>query len=144
MTTTTPPRTDSSRRPNQWATGLALFAGTMMIVLGVNQVLAGIAGIADDEVYVPVGGYVYGFDLTTWGWIHLVVGAIAALAGVFIFRGQDWARGVGIWLAFLSIIANFVFLPYYPIWSVLLIALGVAAIWGLAQSAGRDAVGNLR
>ena len=135
MSTTTPPRTTTDRSISgaPWATGLAVFAGVVMAAIGVNQVLLGIAAIADDEVYLAVPDYVYSLDLTTWGWIHLVVGVLLIVTGLAVVTGKAWARAVGIALAFLTIVANFLFLPYYPIWSVLLIALGVAVIWGLAR-----------
>ncbi len=134
MTTTTSARTGPSGldRANPWASGLALFAGLMMIVLGINQVFLGISGIANDDVYVSTPNYVYQFDLTTWGWLHLVFGVVVAVAGFFVIQGQAWARGLGIFLASLNAIVNFLFIPYFPVWAILLIALDVAVIWGLA------------
>jgi len=112
---------------------LAVFAGVMMVVIGINQALLGIAGLVDDEVYVPVGDYVYALDLTAWGWLHLLFGVAVLGSGVAVLQGRPWARGVGIGLASVSIVANFLFIPYYPVWSLLLIALAVAVIWGLAR-----------
>jgi hypothetical protein len=116
----------------------------MMTVLGINQALLGIAGIADDNVYVPVGDYVYGFDLTAWGWFHLVFGIAVAAAGVFVLRGAAWARGVALGLTMVNLIATFAFIPYHPVWSLLLIAFDVAVIWGLTTSAGRGATHGSR
>jgi hypothetical protein len=121
-----------------WATGFAMFAGVLMIVVGVWGVLAGIAAILNDEVYVTTPDYVYSFDLTSWGWIHLILGALLAVAGVGVVQGATWARVVGIALAALSLLANFAFIPYYPIWSILIIALDVVVIWALATT-GRTA-----
>ena len=135
MSTTTPPRTTTDRSLGgaPWATGLAVFAGVVMTAIGVNQVLLGIAAIADDEVYLAVPDYVYSLDLTTWGWIHLVIGALLIVTGIAVVTGKAWARAIGIVLATLNLIANFLFIPYYPVWSVLLVALDVAVIWGLAR-----------
>ncbi|GEL21081.1 hypothetical protein PSU4_00350 [Pseudonocardia sulfidoxydans NBRC 16205] len=124
------PLPEPTRRP--WATGLALFAGVVMLVTGVLAALAGIAALLDDDVYVGVQGYVYAFDLTGWGWIHLILGVLVAAAGAGVLAGQLWARGIGILLASLSLIANFLFLPYSPWWSILIIALDVAVIWALS------------
>lgn len=118
--------------PSPWATGLALFAGVMMIVAGVYQVFGGIAALVHDEVYVTTPDYVYSMDLTGWGWIHLVLGILLVLVGVGVMSGQKWARFTGIGLVALSMIANFLFVPYYPVWSLLIIALEVAVIWALA------------
>jgi hypothetical protein len=117
---------------NAWATGLSLFAAALMMVAGVWQILAGIAALFQDTVYVSTPEYVYSFDLTAWGWIHLLMGILILLAGIGVVRGQTWARATGIVLACLSLIANFLFIPHYPIWSLVIIGLDVAVIWALA------------
>jgi hypothetical protein len=114
------------------ANGLTIFAGSLMVIAGVWHVLAGIAALFNDKVYVSTPTYIYEFDLTTWGWIHVVLGLLVAGAGVAVLRGQTWGRVVGIVLASLSLIANFLFIPWYPIWSLLIVALDVAVIWALA------------
>ena len=126
-------------RVSPWASGLAVFAGAMMIVSGIFAVFEGIAAVFNDEVYVRTAQYLFAFDLTAWGWIHLLLGVLVGLAGVAVIRGQAWGRFTGIALAGLSLIANFLFLPYYPLWSILIIALDVAIIWALAVYRG-DAV----
>jgi len=122
-----------------WASGLAIFAGAMMIVSGIFAVFEGIAALFNDKVYVSTPQYLYAFDLTAWGWIHLLLGVLVGLAGAAVIRGQAWGRFTGIALAALSLIANFLFLPHYPLWSILIIALDVAIIWALAVDRG-DAV----
>ena len=147
MSTTTPPGTpptaspravDPVSRSDPWAVGLALFAGVMLVLAGVSHVLAGIAGIVGDEVYVPVDDYVYGLDLTAWGWTHLGIGVVLLVIGLAVVSGRDWARAAAIGLASLSVVANFLFVPYYPVWALLVIALDVAVIWALAATWGRD------
>jgi hypothetical protein len=138
MSAGTSPAIDRVSRTNPWATGFALTAGVFMVVSGVSQALVGIAAIANDEVYLPVDGYTYGVDLTAWGWIHLVFGIVVLLTGFAVVRGRDWARAVGIGLVSLSMIANFLFIPYYPLWSLLLIALDAVVIWALAATSGRQ------
>lgn len=119
-----------------WATGLAVFAGVMMIVAGLFAVIEGIAALFNDKVYVSTPQYIFTFDLTAWGWIHLLLGVLIGLAGVAVIRGQTWGRFIGIALAGLSLVANFMFLPHYPVWSILVIALDVAIIWALAVYRG--------
>jgi len=119
-------------RVSPWAEGLTVFAAAMMIINGVIQVFVGISALFHDDIYLAAPRYVYSFDLTTWGWVHLLLGALVAVAGFAVLKGQTWGRVVGITLASLSIIANFMFLPHYPIWSILVIALDVAVIWALA------------
>jgi len=134
MTTRTPaePITGSGVQESPWANGLSIFAAAMMVITGFWQVLAGLAALLNDKVYVTTPGYIYSFDLTAWGWIHLLLGILVVCAGVAVFFGQMWARVVGIMLASLSMIANFLFIPHYPIWSLTIIALDVAVIWALA------------
>ena len=74
--------------------------------------------------------------MTGWGWIHLILGIVVALAGFYVLSGRLWARIIGITMALFSAIANFFFIPYYPVWSVLIIALDVFVIWALATYRG--------
>jgi hypothetical protein len=127
----------TSRETSGWTVGLTLFAAVMMIMVGVWQAMAGLVAIFENEFYVQTRSYLYEFDATTWGWIHLVVGLIVAFAGWGLLSGQTWARIVGITLAALSATVNFLFIPYYPFWSLLIIAVNVAVIWALAAH-GRE------
>jgi hypothetical protein len=111
--------------------GLTVFAGALMVIAGVWHALVGIAALFNDELYVATPQYIYAFDLTAWGWTFLLLGILVAAAGVGVFSGQVWARTVGVVLAGLSLVANFLFIPYYPIWALLVIALDAAVIWAL-------------
>lgn len=115
-----------------WAGGLVMFAGILMVVAGIWHALAGIAALVNDKLYISTPDYVYSLDLTGWGWAHLALGALVALTGVAVLRGLMWGRIIGIALVVLSLIANFLFIPWYPIWSLVIIALDVAVIWALA------------
>jgi hypothetical protein len=125
-----------------WVTGLAVFAGAMMILGGIFEMVAGLVALFENKVYVAGARYLFAFDLTTWGWIHLLLGALVAAAGFGVITGQLWSRVVGITLAALSALANFLFLPYYPIWSLLVIALDVFIIWALCLYS-RDAASDV-
>jgi hypothetical protein len=115
------------------------FGGIMLITVGIFQVLEGIAAIAKDKIYVSGPAYVYSFDVSTWGWIHLIVGAIAVLVAIGILAGQTWGMIGGVVIAALGALANFAFLPYYPFWSMTIIALYVFVIWALcAQMMRRE------
>ncbi len=122
--------TDS--RGNRMATGFITFAGVMMIMTGGFQTLAGLVGVVQDEFYVSTRNYVFELDATTWGWIHMLMGLVVVAAGFAVLAGQTWGRVVGILLALGSALTNFAFLPYYPFWSMLIIALDVFVIWALA------------
>ncbi len=123
-----------SAAKGSWAAGGTVFAATVMIMIGVFQILMGISAIASDSFLVIRGSYTYNVDVTGWGWIHLGLGVLIVLTGLGIFSGATWAKVAGIVLAVLSAVDNFLFLPYYPIWSMLLVALDVFVIWALAYS----------
>jgi hypothetical protein len=117
--------------PSTMALTTSGFAGTMLIMVSLFQILQGIAAVAADDVYVTGIEYVYQLDVTSWGWVHIVVGAVALATGIGVLAGQAWAYMVGIVLAVVASIANFAFLPYYPIWSAIVIAFNVAVVWAL-------------
>jgi hypothetical protein len=116
-----------------WAIGGMVFAGVMLIMIGVFHAIAGLVAIFDDGFYVVTTNYTFDLDTTGWGWIHLILGIIVALAGFAILRGAVWGRVVGITLAVISAIANFFFIPYYPFWSLLVIAIDIFVIWALTR-----------
>ncbi|MDH6517729.1 hypothetical protein M2164_004222 [Streptomyces sp. SAI-208] len=115
-----------------WAAGGVVFAGVLMLMNGILAILQGISLLADDDVWARVGDYVYKINHTGWGVILLCLGALAAVTGAFILRGAGWARMTGIFLASLSMLAQFLFLPYAPVWSVIMIGIDFFVIWALA------------
>ena len=127
----------AQREPSGWAVGWTMFAAFMLILIGTFQVIAGLVGIVEDEVYVVGPEYIFQFDVTTWGWIHLIWGVIVLLAGFGLFSGAVWARTVGVIVATISAIVSFAWLPWYPIWGIAIIAVDIAVIWALTAH-GRD------
>ncbi len=112
----------------------SMLAAIFMMIVGVFQVIQGLAAIINGGTfYVSTPNYFLTFNTTTWGWIHLVLGILIAVAGGFILTGNVVARTVGIVLAALQAVVNFASLPYYPVWSILVIALDVLVIWALAS-----------
>jgi hypothetical protein len=129
------------RRPQrsaELAGGLVAFGAVMLIIGGVLDVLRGVMAIADDDIIINTPNYVFKFDTTGWGWIHLALGALAVLVGVSLFNARPWARVVGVVLAGLLLISSFLTLPYYPVWSVVLIAVYGFIIWALCVVQPRD------
>lgn len=124
---------DSARKGRTAATGWTVFAAVMMIFGGAMAIFEGIAAIAKDDLFVSTNNYVFQFSLTGWGWVHLILGIVVVLAGCALFSGALWARAVGVLLAGLLAIANFLWLPYYPFWSIVLIAINVFVIWALCS-----------
>jgi hypothetical protein len=114
------------------AAGTSIGAAIILVTVGLLQLFQGISAVAEDEVFVTGVEYVYKFDFTTWGWIHIVLGALLMVIGFALFTGAGWARVSAMVIAAISILANFMWLPYYPFWSVLVIALDVVVIWAVA------------
>ncbi|MEU9166776.1 hypothetical protein AB0D34_03045 [Streptomyces sp. NPDC048420] len=115
-----------------WAAGGVVFAGVLMLMHGILAVFQGISLLADDDVWTRIGDYVYKMNFTSWGVILLCLGTLAAVTGAFVLRGAAWARMTGIFLASLSMVAQFLFLPYAPFWSVIMIGIAFFVIWSLA------------
>ena len=122
-----------SREPSGWAAGGLIFAASVLVLVGMFQAIQGIVAIANDDFFVRASHYTFHLDVTTWGWIHLLIGIGVFIVGLALFNQAAWAAVAGIALAMLSAIDNFFFLPYYPVWSVILIALNVWVIWALSR-----------
>jgi hypothetical protein len=119
------------------AVGVIVFAAVLMMLSGVMSAVQGLVALVNDNFYVVGEEYLFEFDVTSWGWIHLIVGVVVAFAGFSLFQGATWARTVAVIVACLSIIANFLWIPYYPVWSLTVIAFGVFVIWAVTAH-GRD------
>jgi hypothetical protein len=94
-----------NRRTSMWA-GWIAFAGVMMVMIGA-------------------------FDLTAWGWIHLIAGGLIAITGIALLAGQGWARPVTVVLAGLNVIVQLTFIAVYPVWAIIAIALCIMVIWAI-------------
>jgi hypothetical protein len=132
MSTESQPRREPPRASG-WAIGAIAFAATMMVLIGVFQALAGLVAIFNDDFYVVTQNYTFDLDVSAWGWIHLIVGLAVLATGLGLFARQAWAGVTAIVLCMLSALVNFFFIPYYPIWSLLVIGLAVWVIWALTR-----------
>ena len=128
------PTRRAGNEPSGRGVGWTVFAAVMMIMAGIWQGLAGLIAIFENDL--ATRDYLFQFDATTWGWIHLLVGLIVAFAGWGLLSGRTWARAVAITVALLSATANFLFVPYYPFWSLLIITLDIFVIWAVAAHGG--------
>ena len=122
--------------PSGWATGFTAFAALMMVLIGFFQALMGLAAILNQNLYVTTEDYVFAFDVSTWGWIQLIIGVLVLGAGIGIFSNANWARAVGVIVAVISAVEAFLFIPYQPVWSVVIVALSVGVIWALTTRTG--------
>jgi hypothetical protein len=126
----------SQREPTAWV-GFVLFGGIMLFMMGGFQVIEGfVALFKEDYFLVTRSGMIVSVDYTTWGWTHLLIGLVAIATGIGVLLGQMWARVLGIIVAVISALVNIAFLPAYPIWSTIIIAVDVLVIYALAVHGG--------
>ena len=123
-------------QPSRWAMGWTAFAGILMMT-GFWWMITGSVALLGDEFYDAIRKWIFQFDTSTWGWIHLILGIVILASGLGLFFGAIWARIVAVLLAALAGLVAFAWLPYFPIWAILLIAVSVAMIWALTVH-GRD------
>lgn len=129
--TTQKPETGSPVRQGL-AAGTSIGAAILLLTVGVLSIFEGISAVAEDDLFVVGPEYIYQFDTTGWGWIHIVLGAILIICALGLMTGSTWGKVAAIIIAALTIIANFLSLPYYPWWSILIIALSIVVIWAVS------------
>ena len=112
-------------------TGWIYFAGVMMMIGGGLNLFYGIVAAVNDEWVVFTNRANVFLDISQWGWLHIVLGAIVLLAGIGVFSGNILARTVGVIVAAISLIANFFFIPVYPLWALIVIVIDTLVIWAL-------------
>ncbi|GAA3220512.1 DUF7144 family membrane protein [Actinocorallia longicatena] len=129
-----PEQYDYSEPPaGGWVLGFTVFAAAMMIITGMFQAFQGLVAIFRGSYYVNTREYLFEFNVTTWGWINLIIGILVFCAGAAVFGGYLWARAVAIGMAALAAVTNFLFMPYYPIWSIVTVACSILAIFALCK-----------
>jgi hypothetical protein len=111
--------------------GLTLMAAVLMMLSGIWNVLEGIAAVVKAGFFVVLPNYAYNVSTVGWGWTHIIIGAVVFVAGACVLTDKLWARLIGVAIASLSAIANFLYIPYYPVWSVIVIAIDLLVVWAL-------------
>jgi hypothetical protein len=133
----------SGDAPTAWA-GWVVFGGVMLILMGTFQVIEGLVALFDDGFYlVASNGLVVDVDYNTWGWIHMVIGVLAVLAGLGLLAGNMAARVAGVVIACLSALVNLAFISAYPVWSTIMITIDIIVIYAIIVH-GRELKGYYR
>jgi hypothetical protein len=132
-------RSSSGTRRGIEGHGLLIFASVLLMVIGLFNLLDGIAAVARSHVFIANAHYVVG-DLRTWGWIALIFGVLQVLAGVGILTGNQFARWFGVAVVALNSFAQFFFIPAYPFWSLTIIAVDMVALYALCVYGSRSNV----
>ncbi|MBF6331487.1 DUF7144 family membrane protein [Nocardia transvalensis] len=114
------------------AAGVSIAAAVLLMTVGVLSILEGISAVADDDLLVLGSDYIYKLNTTGWGWIHIVLGILMIASAIGLLIGATWGRVAAMVFVAVSIVGNFLWLPYYPAWSILVIVLDVVVIWAIA------------
>jgi hypothetical protein len=130
---------DRAPKSSAWG-GWITFASALFVVLGIFNVLNGITALARHQVLITGSHSQVVFNLTTWGWILIVFGALQLVTGYLLQRGAVWVRSMAVLLCMLNAIAQLAFLPHYPIWSTMVIAIDVLTIWAVTVHGGDDVI----
>ena len=128
------------RRAEGRGYGLIIFAAALLAVIGFFNLLDGIAAIANSHVFIAGARFVVG-DLRTWGWVMTIFGAVQLLAAAGVWTGNQLARWFAVAVVGLNAIGQMFFIPAYPFWSLVIIAVDVVALWGLCAYGSRENLG---
>jgi hypothetical protein len=121
--------------------GFTGYAMIMMVLVGIFSFFAGLVGMLENEIYREPPDYIFNLGVVGWGIVQMAIGALLVVAAVMMIFGVVWARAVGVAFATISAVINFLAIPYYPIWSILVLALDIGVIWALTMH-GRDIIGD--
>ena len=135
MTSATIRQARSTRRGEGY--GMIVFAAALLVTVGIFNLIDGIAAIARSHIFIANAHYVIG-DLRAWGWVALILGALQVLAAIGILAGNQVARWFAVVVVGLNAIAQMFFIPAYPFWSLMIIAVDVVALWGLCAYGSRE------
>jgi hypothetical protein len=125
------------RTPTSTGEGWLVYAGVLVLIGAVLNIVWGIAAIGNAHFFVANANYVFS-DLNTWGWITLIIGCVLLAAGLGIFAGATWAIWTGVVFLALNAIDQLLSIPSYPFWSLAMFALALLAIYGLIAHGDGD------
>ena len=116
---------------------MIVFAVALLVTVGFFNLIDGIAAIANSHVFIANAHYVVG-DLRAWGWVVLILGVLQVIAAVAVLAGNQAARWFAVVVIGLNAISQMLFIPAYPFWSLLIIAVDIVALWGLCAYGSRE------
>jgi len=116
---------------------MIVFAVALLVTVGFFNLIDGIAAIANSHVFIANAHYVVG-DLRAWGWVVLILGVLQLIAAIAILAGSQAARWFAVVVIGLNAIGQMFFIPAYPFWSLVIIAVDIVALWGLCAYGSRE------
>jgi len=135
----TAPAQEQHRAGGGAALGFTWFAASLLVLGGIWQFFAGLAAVIKGSFFLVTPRYAYNISIHSWGWIHIGIGAALFLIGCCLFARQTWARVIAIFIAVISAVMNFLFIPKYPFWAITMAALDVVIVWALVSVGKRRA-----
>ena len=126
-------RPDEYSTKGMFADVTATFGGVLLLLASFFDILQGGAAVSNDDLYAQGSEYLYKFDLTAWGWAHIILGLLGVGVAIGILLRATWGQITGIMVASLSILTNFMFLPIYPVWGAFIIGFNVLVVWALCS-----------
>jgi hypothetical protein len=121
----------STTKATGW-TGWVVFAGVILLVIGVFSAIQGLVALIGPSSYsVVTEGGLWLLDVTGWGWWNLIIGLLLVLVAIALLAGQTWARVVAVILVILNAVGAMLLIPAQPWWSVIVIAIDVLVIYAL-------------
>jgi hypothetical protein len=112
-------------------TGWVVFAGVLMVIGGVLWTIQGLVAVFNSDLVIFGEEGALFLDVTGWGWVHIILGLLLLLSGILVMRGNLFGRTMAVFLVVLSIIVNFLWLPVYPIWSLVIIVIDVFVLYAV-------------
>jgi hypothetical protein len=122
---------DTTREPMREPTGWVIFAGVMMLLIGFLNFFYGLAAVLNDDVVVVGGEGAIIADITTWGWVTMILAVVLLFTGIGLLGGAEWARWVGVFLVGLNAIEQVWIFPAAPLWAFIVIVLDVIILYHL-------------
>jgi len=124
--------TEFAQRASTWS-GWVIFAGVVLFTIGCLNVIQGITALVRDEqtFALPEADLLVTTDYTAWGWSLIIWGVVMILVGLGLFSGNEFARWVAIIAVVVNLIGQFAFFPAFPLWSLIVIGLNIAVLFGL-------------
>jgi hypothetical protein len=129
----------AERAPSGAAMGLTIMAAVLLMIAGAWNFFQGLAAVIRGSYFIVINNYAFNLSVHGWGWFHLITGVVAFVVGAALMTDKLWARIAGVVVAALSAIINFIWMPYYPFWALVLVAIDIAVIWALLAPRTRSA-----
>ena len=109
-----------------------------MVLSGTMTAINGLIAILNDKIIVVGEQHIVAFDVTVWGWIHLILGIVVVMAAFALLNGAVWARLVAAIMSVGVVLSQVAYIGVYPFWSLAIIAISVMVIYSVCTMGRAD------